>query len=1089
MLKKNNRKVSIKAEISQKILAELNYETSLDIKKLTGAFKSLVIQDIFDSKQYSPFIFAENYNTAEEIYNDLRVLYPDEKIAFILPPEKSVRSELSKEEDLPTWLIEGLNRYSKEDCIAISTPELLDQMMPKQAKLSGETMKIKKGEEYDFEEFTKKLYLKGFNRETFVANQGDIAVRGGIVDIFPISWNNPIRIEFWGDKIDSIREFDSLSQRSIKEYNELEFIADLFSRVDEYDVGIFDYFKDNSLIILDEPDSLDQDIIEKHIKKLYQYKLIRFNPLNDPDIAFKTEKSPSVEGSIKTLTDELEKYFMMRYKIVISADGSNNLKRIKELIESELENRNIVDLLSKIIWSENPFSTGFISNDDKLIVFTEHQIFNRKRTKLKRSKKKSESLTFAELQALNPGDFVVHADKGIARFEGFKAIEIGGAKQDCMRLAFAEDDLIYVNLNYITKISKYAASDGLAPKLSKLGTTEWIRKKARTKKKIKDIARDLIKLYAKRKMQKGFPYPQDTDWQKEFEASFLYEDTPDQATATEQVKEDMETAIPMDRLICGDVGFGKTEIAIRAAFKAVQGGKQVAVLVPTTILAHQHYMSFKDRMHRYPVNIEVISRFKKKKSQKEILSELDSGRVDILIGTHRLLSKDIQFRDLGLLIIDEEQRFGVSAKEKLRKYKETVDTLTLTATPIPRTLNFSLMGARDLSIMETPPRNRLPVTTEIINWDEDKIANAIINEVNRNGQCFFVTDKVKDIEEIGQQLHDLLPDLKYAIAHGQMTGTQLEKIMAEFIEGKYDVLIATKIIESGIDIPNANTMIINRANNFGLAELYQLRGRVGRTNKQAYCYLVVPNAKKMNKQAILRLQAVEEFTDLGSGFKLAMRDLEIRGAGNLLGGEQSGFIIDMGFDLYQKVLEEAVSELKDDEFKELFDNERAISFSNRELAIELKEDALFPESYITDSTQRYSYYKRLFAVNTIQELNDISIEIKDKFGFYPDEVANLFFVVKLRIAGVSTGFHRVAIKEDTMICEFPAKENKKFYQYAFPLILDYIQNFDNVKVVQVKKKAFLEFEIDSRDSAVEQLWKLRRTLEIGVVDIEENGEE
>ncbi len=1071
--------VSLPIHSFKQLASILNEENQINAKVITGSYKSFLINQLLHNTDYSIMLLTASEYIAEDFYTDLMVFRDEKDIAFFPPPRKTVKTEFDKSDEHIGWLIDGLNKFKFDRCPAITTLEALDHSVPLPENIHQSKITLKKGHDIDFESFTRKLLLKGFDRKDYVSEQGDISIRGGIVDLFPIGWNNPLRIEFWGDTVDSIREFDSTSQRSINQYDKIEFIADLFIEDEEKKYGSpFDYFPKKTLLIIDEPEKVNQDLLEHFADELGKLKTLTFNGLSEPRFYVKTEPQECTDGSIKTLCDDLQKYVYQDCDIIISADGKKNLQRLRELIESEAETRNAVELLFKnIIWSYKPFSRGFISQDDSLVCITEHEIFNRVRTRFKK-RKKSEAITISELQSLNPGDFVVHNDKGIAAFSGFKTIDMNGSRQDCIRLTFADDDKVYVSMNHINKISKYSAGEGIVPKLTKLGTGEWIRKKARTKKKIKDIARDLIKLYAKRKMQDAYAYPEDTDWQKEFEASFIYEDTPDQARSTVDIKRDMETNSPMDRLICGDVGFGKTELAIRAAFKAANAGKQTAVLVPTTILAQQHYMSFKDRMARYPVSIEVISRFKTKKEQERILENVKAGKVDILIGTHRLLSKDIKFKDLGLLIIDEEHRFGVSAKEKLRQIRETIDTLTLTATPIPRTLNFSLMGARDLSVMETPPRNRLPIITEIINWKDEKIEEAVMREIQRGGQVFFVTDRVKDIEEIAAQLEVLFPTLVIGIVHGQMTGSQIEKVMEKFIKGQYDILIATKIIESGIDIPNANTMIINRANNFGLAELYQLRGRVGRTNKQAYCYLMVPKAKQMTRTAIQRLQAVEEFTDLGSGFKLAMRDMEIRGAGNLLGAEQSGFILDIGVELYQKVLDEAVTELKEQEFQDLFDEKGTVSFENEDLAIEIPDDALFPDKYMPKAPERYMYYRRLYNIRELKELEELKAELTDKYGRLPEETINLLLIIKMRIAGIATGMIRLSIRKNKLQCELPPKENEKYYQLAFPIILDYIQQLEDAQLVQKKDKLILELPLETKEGSVEAIWKLKRMMEL-----------
>ncbi|MCE5305949.1 transcription-repair coupling factor, partial [bacterium] len=688
------------------------------------------------------------------------------------------------------------------------------------------------------------------------------------------------------------------------------------------------------------------------------------------------------------------------------------------------------------------------------------------------------SLSLKELETLNIGDYIVHSDKGIAEFDGIQTIKIGNSMQDCIRLKFQDDDILYLNLNYINKIDRYYSSEGIVPKLSKLGSPDWDRRKQRLKKKIKDLSRDLISLYAKRKSSVGHQFPADNLWQKEFEASFMFEDTIDQSKTAEEVKQDMSSKSPMDRLVCGDVGFGKTEIAIRAAFKAAINGKQTAVLVPTTILAQQHYMTFQDRMNKYPIVVEVLSRFKSKKEQEEVLKQLKDGKIDIIIGTHRLLSNDVQFKDLGLLIIDEEHRFGVAAKEKLRKMRENIDTLTMTATPIPRTLNFSLLGVRDISVIETPPPNRLPVYTEIINWDKSAIRDAFTKELSRHGQIFFVSDKVYDLELITQELRTIIPNARFGIAHGQMNTAHLEKIMEEFLERKYDVLVTTKIIESGLDIPNANTIFINRAQNFGLAELYQLRGRVGRSNKQAYCYLIVPNDHKLPERSLKRLQALEEFTDLGSGLKLAMRDMELRGVGNLFGAEQSGYISDLGYELYSRVLDEAVQELKEEEFSELFaeqNHSQKKLLKNDNIEIDYDQNAFFPNDYVPSETERYAFYKRLYQAKTPQEINDLENEAIDRFGKLPIEAKNLFFIIRMRVLALETGFLKLQIKSNTLTIELP--ENKsEYYQEIFPTLIDYVSMFDDIQFVQNKNKLNLVSKFQDNQEMLEFLWKLKKNL-------------
>ena len=856
--------------------------------------------------------------------------------------------------------------------------------------------------------------------------------------------------------------------------------------------------------------------------KLYNENLLVINVNCTPQ--------PKMNSSVQKFSNELNKNLKLGMNVFVAADGNIHLNRLKDLVENVLaedgDSRGVlhtpndtegydtegrmqyaptVDLdklkfnPDDVIWLDSALSSGFYMLENKLAYFVENEVFSRTRNSKSNNIKNAQSITLRELKQLQIGDLIVHEEKGIGKFDGFQSIEIGGSHQDCLRMLFADDDVLYVHLNYIHKVQKYSATEGVLPRLSKLGSADWLRKKERTKRKLKDIARDLITLYAKRKMQKGFAFPQDTNWQKEFEASFIYEDTADQAKTTTEVKQDMEAETPMDRLVCGDVGFGKTEIAIRAAFKAAQAGKQTAVLVPTTILAQQHYFSFMDRISRYPVTVDVLSRFRSPTDQKKIIENVKENKIDILIGTHRILSKDIEFKDLGLLIVDEEHRFGVGAKEKLRQLKANVDTLTLTATPIPRTLNFSLMGARDLSQMETPPRNRLPVETEISEWNIDYVSKIILNEIKRNGQVFVVNDKIVGLDKMLIDLQMSLPSVRFAEIHGQMPPLQIENIMQKFIEKKFDVLLSTKIIESGIDIPNANTIIINNSQNFGLAELYQLRGRVGRSNIQAYCYLLIPNYSHLPKNALRRLLAIEEFSDLGSGLQLAMRDLEIRGSGDLLGAEQSGFISEIGFDLYQKVLEEAVGELKREEFSDIFneDKNEMPKFDNDEINIETDFDAYFPPDYLVDDTERFNYYKQLFEVKNNSELKFLVSEIEDRFGKLPDVALELIFIVRLRISALNTGFTRIQLKKNEIILEFPPKENTEYYDKVFPIVLDTLQLYSDMQLTQLKNKLTLRKQLGSysedenddaynveyntvaqRNEAIDFLWKLKKTIEI-----------
>ena len=750
---------------------------------------------------------------------------------------------------------------------------------------------------------------------------------------------------------------------------------------------------------------------------------------------FSSSAQPSFNKNFELLTQDLFDHQLQGYGNFITADVPKQTERLKgifEEINAELEFQSLDFALRQ----------GFVDNSLKLVCYTDHQIFERfHRYRSKEKFTKSKALTLRELQTLQPGDFVTHIDYGIAKFAGLEKKEVNGHEQEAIRLVYRDDDLLYVSIHALHKISKYSGKDGSPPIVSKLGSQEWENKKSKAKRRVKDIAKELISLYAKRKSSPGHAYQHDSFLQAELESSFLFEDTVDQARATEDVKRDMEQPHPMDRLICGDVGFGKTEVAIRAAFKAATEGKQVAVLVPTTILAMQHYRTFSERLSAFPVKIDYVSRFKSEKEIKEILKEVKEGKVNILIGTHRVVSKDIDFKELGLLIIDEEQKFGVKVKDKLKELKINVDVLTLTATPIPRTLHFSLMGARDLSIISTPPPNRQPVTTELHTFNESLIRDAISRELRRGGQVFFVHNRVSDIDAIANVIYKLVPDARIGIAHGQMDGHKLEKAMMKFIDGEYDILVSTNIIESGLDIPNANTIIINHAHMFGLSDLHQMRGRVGRSNKKAYCYLVTPPASLLTADSRKRLAALEEFSELGDGFKVAMRDLDIRGAGNLLGGEQSGFITDLGFDTYHKILDDAIQELKETDFKDLFSAElkEKAKIVVQDCVIETDLEILIPDGYVSNISERLQLYSRLDNIKDEDQLKEFTDEVKDRFGPLPSQTEELINTVRLRWLGERLGFEKLSLKNEKMRAFFVSSNDNYFNSDIFGSIIAFVQ--------------------------------------------------
>ncbi|MBK6761157.1 MAG: transcription-repair coupling factor [Ignavibacteria bacterium] len=1057
----------------------LSRSVSVSVKTLTGSARASMVAALWSLGSLPFVVLTSDDKDVDDIVHDLSALIGPDLVAGI---HGAIRhSALAAGGMVHHEQVDALTRLrERERFVVVASASALALRLPALTDLSSARIEIARGAEFEFEDFVTGLVLAGFERTDFVAKPGEIAVRGGIVDIFPGGWDNPLRIEFWGNSVDSIREFEPLSQRSIREHQNAAFLGRVYHEDDEtLTSGIMDHVPQRCILVLDGPEAIDSEIHRMEISvdpSTWKWPTLRINPLGEAAISARTQAQPSYGATIEMLLRSASQLQSRKVTVTLGADGHQNVKRIRELCDAladQVEQDNADDgaiyhrTIDGMRWVSVAMSEGFLWEELGIACLTEHQVFGRQRAQ-RRTKKQEGGFSLRDLQQLHRGDYVVHADKGIGKFDGLDTITINGSAVECVKLVFDGGDNLYVHLNYVHKLSKYASEEGAVPKLSKLGSAEWERKKAKAKKRIKDIARDLIKLYAQRKSQPGFAFAPDTVWQKEFEASFQYEDTPDQARATSEVKYDMEQATPMDRLVCGDVGFGKTEVAVRAAFKAAQAGRQVAVLVPTTILAEQHGVTFRDRLHRYPVTIDVLSRFRSKQEQKEILERIKSLKADIVIGTHRLLSKDVDFKNLGLLIIDEEHRFGVAAKEKLRQLRSSVDTLTLTATPIPRTLNFSLMGARDLSVIETPPRNRLPIRTEILQWADDVLREALLRELERGGQAFIVTDRIHDMDKLMMKFKMLVPTLRIAMAHGQMESDHLEDVMEGFLERKFDVLIATKIIESGLDIPNANTMIIEHADTFGLAELYQLRGRVGRSNTQAYCFLLIPPPHTLSRTALRRLQALEEYTDLGSGFQLAMRDLEIRGAGNLLGGEQSGFIMDMGFELYQKILDEAVTELRHEEFSQLFAGTKALTddFTNEDIAVELDADALLPKAYIPGDTDRYDVYKRLYNAHEQREVDLVFNELRDRFGALPQEAEELLFAVRLRIAALPSGFLRVNVKDGRLLVELPADSDTRWYGQVFKQILPLLTSIPNARFVQNGKRLLIEVLLGRREEAI-----------------------
>jgi len=1056
--------------------------TSIHIKAASGSIPAFLISTLAREINRPVFCLVTDEEAASYVYSDV------EQILGATPrllqfPASGQRPYDQEEIVDPTNLIRRSDLLQQiggvEHPIIITSAEAVYENVPSSETLQQETTIVSTGESVDPDDLIERLIGQGFNRVEFVEQPGELALRGGIMDIFPYAGDFPIRIEFFGDEIDSIREIDPRTQRSVSRLTSARLVPNL----EQVTAGtttryttLFDYLPTDTLFVVFDPARVfDQaDTLFEHAQEAYQAAPSESEtPLLPPKIHFSggetlrhaieahqrvyfgtflheqpaqvihvdARPQPAFNSNIGMLRNRLKENGNQGIETYILCDSRAQEARLHELLELE-ENTLPVRMLVESIHE------GFEMAALNLAVYTDHQIFDRYHRPTARKRRKVQGgLTLREVQNLRPGDFVVHVDYGIGKFAGMESITVRDRKSEAVRVLFADNDVLYVNVNALHKLHKYTGKEGHQPKLTKLGSGQWERTKAKAKKRVKDIARDLIKLYAARKASPGFAFSRDTIWQRELEASFQFEDTPDQALTTEAVKEDMEQPTPMDRLVCGDVGFGKTEIAVRAAFKAVQDGKQVAVLVPTTILAKQHYETFSRRLANFPVRIDSLSRFRSTQEQKQTLKKLEKGELDIIIGTHRLASKDVKFKDLGLLIIDEEQRFGVAVKERLRTLRAQVDTLTLTATPIPRTLQFSLMGARDLSIISTPPPNRQPIVTEIHTFDQNLIRDAIKYETSRGGLVFFIHNRVQTIDEIAAMIRAIVPDTRIGVAHGQMKPAELEKVMLNFVEGKYDVLVSTNIIESGLDIPNANTIIINHAERFGLSELHQLRGRVGRSDRKAFCYLLVPSVHGLTREARQRLQAVEEFSDLGSGFNIAMRDLDIRGAGNMLGAEQSGFIEDIGFETYHKILDEAVQELRAEEFPELFNS--APIPRPEETTVDVDEDAFIPSHYVSNNVERLNIYRRISEAETEEDLEEIRAELADRFGEIPGETENLFIAARLKAEAQGLRLPKITFKNHRLFLEMPSlEEDPYFYEHIFHPLLAHLNDLDRRYVIK-----------------------------------------
>jgi len=1054
----------------------------LHCQGLVGSSRSLAMAAVFEASAQVHLALLPDKESAAYFFNDLQQIVGDRVYYFPSSFKRGFHTGIKDNQGLlsRTEVLNHLNSRARK-FIIVSYPEAVSEKVVNKKYLEKNTLKLSVGEQVNMEFILDLLVEYEFERADFVTEPGQFSLRGGLIDVYSFSSDHPYRIEFTGDKVATMRTFDPSTQLSIRKMEAITIVPDIRINAEKkiaYE-SVFGFLPEKTTVWLDDAGSMAHGMEQlpaselmlhgsEFLKSLLDFSTIEFGQQNyfktARPIAFHSAPQPAFNKNFDLLLQDLQKNTEQGFTNFLLADNPKQAERLQSIFEGKeakndpqsQENEILHSLLITLSFS---LHEGFIDRDLKIACYTDHQIFERyHKFHLRDGYTAKEALSLKDLYDLRPGDFVTHIDHGVGRFDGLEKIINNGREQEAIRLIYKNEDLLYVSIHSLHRISKYIGKEGTAPSLNRLGSDVWNKLKNKTKSRVKDIAKELIKLYAERRASTGLACSPDTYLQTELEASFIYEDTPDQIKATLDVKKDLEETFPMDRLICGDVGFGKTEIAIRAAFKVVTESKQVAILVPTTILVLQHYKTFADRLKSFPCRVDYINRFKSAKEQKQLLADLEEGRIDILIGTHRLLSKDIKFKDLGLLVVDEEQKFGVGAKEKIKMLRVNVDTLTLTATPIPRTLQFSLMGARDLSIINTPPPNRYPVQTEIHPFSEDVIKEAITFEVSRGGQVFFVTTRVLNIMDIAAMVQRMVPGVKVAVAHGQMEGHRLEKVMVDFIEGEYDVLIATTIVESGLDITNVNTIIINDAHHYGLSDLHQLRGRVGRSNKKAFCYLLAPPMSTLTDEARKRLQAIGEFSDLGSGFNIAMRDLDIRGAGNILGAEQSGFISEIGYEMYQKILDEALLELKETDFSDLFPEQEHKEYV-KDCVIETDLEILIPDYYITNITERLNLYKELDSIETEDNLMKFRERLTDRFGPLPAQTETLIHTLRLRWLARKLGFEKLVLRNHRLTAYFISNPQSAYFQSArFSNMLECVKtNTVNCKMKEEKGKLFVTF--------------------------------
>ena len=1090
-MSKNN--LLLKYEKSAKInqIAEVLKQNSIKIhlKGLLGSSLSFVVNALFSKSDNPMLLILDDKEQAAYYLNDLEQLIGEQDVLFY-PSSFRVPYQIEAVENANILLrSEVLNRINsrKKPAVIVTYPEAIFEKVVTKKELDKNTLKVAVGDKISIDFINEVLFEYEFKRVDFITEPGEFSVRGGIIDVFSFSNDNPYRIEFFGNEVDSLRTFDVETQLSIEKQNKITIIPNVENKFfQEERESFLAYISPKTTIFIH-----NTEILCSKLDRFFEKATTEFQKINSeikhlpPDqlflnqitftekavdfcivelgskTVFKTQKAfefyilpqPSFNKQFDLLLQNLSKNHFNSIKNYLFCSNDAQAKRFHSIFES-LDEVNSESIRKQYDTITLPIFEGFLDEELQIACYTDHQIFERyHKFSIKNNYSKKQNITLKELTTLAVGDYVTHIDHGIGKFGGLQKIQVEGKTQEAIKLVYADNDIVYVSIHSLYKISKFNGKDGTPPKIYKLGSNAWKVLKQKTKARVKHIAFNLIQLYAKRRLDKGFAFAPDSYLQLELESSFIYEDTPDQTKSTAEVKADMESDRPMDRLVCGDVGFGKTEVAIRAAFKAVDNSKQVAILVPTTILAYQHYRTFTERLKEMPVTIGYLNRFRTAKQKAATLKDLADGKLDIVIGTHQLVNKNVVFKDLGLLIVDEEQKFGVNVKDKLKTITANVDTLTLTATPIPRTLQFSLMAARDLSVITTPPPNRYPIETNVVGFSEELIRDAISYEIQRNGQVFFVNNRIENIKEVAGMIQRLVPDARVGIGHGQMEGKKLEDLMLAFMNGEFDVLVATTIIESGLDVPNANTIFINNANNFGLSDLHQMRGRVGRSNKKAFCYFICPPYHAMTDDARKRISALEQFSELGSGFNIAMKDLEIRGAGDLLGGEQSGFINEIGFETYQKIMNEAIEELKENEFKDLYkDEEKPEKEYVKDINIDTDFELLFPDEYINSITERLKLYSELSTIKTDEELLIFNNKLVDRFGALPKQAVSLLNSIKIKWIATQFGVEKLVMKQGKMICYFVSDQQSAFYASPnFHKVLEFVQKHSNICKMKEKQ--------------------------------------